>query len=591
MEHYVYQNIVFIIILAISAQWIGWKLKIPVIILLTLFGVTFGPVLNLIEPRAILGPLLPNFIELAVAIILFEGGMSLKIHEFKESSKGLLRLFSIAVLVSWLLGAISTKLLTNLSNSTSFLISSILIVTGPTVIIPALRQAKLSKKVANYLKWEGIINDPIGAMLAALVLQFELYRNSEFIFFAIIKIILIAISFAWITRYLLIKASQRALFPEFLKIPFFIGIVLTLFLISELLQKGSGLLTATFLGLFIGNINISSIKELRRFGESLTIFTVSIIFIVLSAGIDITIWKELTLNHYILILLFSFVIRPVSIYLSTFQSGINLRERILIGMYGPRGIVAASVAGVSSQVLIDKGIEEAKLIVPIIFSVIVVTVIIHGLWLKTLAKKLNLISVGEHGVIIVGATRWSIQLAKIIKEIGLPVIVTDTSWYQLAQARQEGVETHFGQILEDREIGEPDLSEFNYLFAFTEDDSYNSLVCESFGHELGFDHVYKLLSGDNEYKTGHKLTRKNFCELSEKNEPLFENLMQKIHHGHHFKHITFTDSFSFKDFKREKMKSDILILITVRSNNRVELFSFDAYMGPKIGDSIIYYEK
>lgn len=591
MDHFVLQNIALIIILAFGAQWFGWKLKVPVIVLLSMFGVIFGPILNLVRPKEVFGDLLPIFIELSVAIILFEGGMTLKIQEFKLQSKGLIRLFSVAVIFNWLFGAALSYYFVNLSWQISLLVSGILIVTGPTVILPALREAKLVKRVSSYLKWEGIINDPIGAILAVLVLQFHLHRNSEFIIFAILKILFIALTVAWITRYLLIIASQRALFPEFLKIPFIIGAVIGLFIISELFQKGSGLLTSTLLGLSIGNINLSSIKDLRRFSESLTVFIVSIIFIILSAGIDLNVWKELSWQHYFLIFSFGFLIRPVSIYLSTFKTGMSFRERILIGIYGPRGIVAASVAGVSSEILIQNNVNEAKIIVPIIFSVILLTVTFHGLLLRPLARKLKLINTGDNGIIIVGATEWSIALANEIKKLNIPIMVTDTSWYQLAQARHEGIETYFGQIIEDRDISGPDLSEYNYLFAFTEDDHYNALVCERLGHEFGHDHVYKLPVIEKEYSLNNKKSKNNFDVKAESNEALYENMMQKKHYGWRFKSLKLSETNTFSDFLASKDLNEYIILLVIRSNNRVLLYSQDSYKEPSNDDIIIYFEK
>lgn len=575
--------------MAISAQWIGWKFKIPVIVILISSGTLFGPILSIIKPRMILGPIINPMIELAVSIVLFEGAMSLKVHEFKKASKGLTRLFSVAVILNWSIGAILGKYLAHLTWTTSLLISGILVVTGPTVIIPALREAKLASRTSNYLKWEGIINDPIGAILAALVLQFYFRPQSEIIFFSILKIILIPFIFSTLTRFLFIKASQRALVPEYLKTPFFIGVVIILFIISELIQAGSGLLTSTLLGFFIGNLNISSIKELKRFAESIAIIMVPIIFIILSASINLQVWNELTWQHYVLIFSFSFLIRPIAIYISTIKSEMRLNEKILVGMYGPRGIVAASIAGVIGEQMLEEGLIEGRFVVPIIFSVILVTVIVHGLWLKPLSKFLNLTNIGEHGIVIVGASDWSIQLARFIKELKFPVLITDTSWYQLAQARYQGIETHYGQILEDLELGEPDLSEYNYLFAFTEDDNYNLLICNKLKHLFGSEHVYKLPAAKDEYTINHNLTKKEFCYLSDSNDAFYENLMKKSHLGWHFDSITFSSDYNYEKFYNDQKYFNITILMIIRQNNRIELFSINNPLKPNIGDIVIFY--
>ena len=575
MSLYILENLGIIFLLGIFSQWIAWKLRLPVIVLLTSLGIIFGPVLNIVNPLSIFGPLMHPLIELAVAIILFEGGMSLKLHEFKENSRGLIRLFSLAVLINWLLGAVVGHYVASLSWETALLISGILIVTGPTVIIPALREAKLVRSTSHYLKWEGIVNDPIGAMLAVLVLQFIIHRQEEMLMVAIIKICAIAIGLSWITKQFVLFTSKRALIPEFLKIPFFIGTILVLFILSESFEKGSGLLTTTLLGIFIGNLEVSSLKELRRFGESLVTFTVSIIFIMLAASLEVEVWYELYWRHYLFIILLAFVIRPISIFLATHKSGMQLNERVLIGMYGPRGIVAASVAGVVGETMNEFGIEEGRFVLPIIFSVIILTVIFHGFWLRPLAKKLNLVNQGEHGVVIIGASDWSIDLAQKLQSANLPVIISDASWYQLAQARRLGVSTHFGQILEDLEFGEPDLSEYNYLLALTEDDYYNALICNILKHEFGHDHVYALPKHDN--------------KVNKNTIALYENMMQKFHLGWDFRLTTLTDVFDYNSFRKENDPHHPIYFLVIRANKRVEMFDIENITKPEVGDSVVYY--
>jgi NhaP-type Na+/H+ or K+/H+ antiporter len=588
MSHFILQNLGIIFLLGIFSQWIAWRMRIPVIVLLTCLGILFGPVLNLVNPRSVFGPLMHPLIELAVAVILFEGAMSLKLHEFRENSKGLIRLFSSAVIMNWLLGAMAGHYIANLSWGAALLISGILIVTGPTVIIPALREAKLIRSTSHYLKWEGIVNDPIGAILAVLVLQFIIHQQEEMLMVAIIKICAIAIGLSWITRELVLFVSKRALIPEFLKIPFFVGAVLVLFILSEFFEKGSGLLTSTLLGIFIGNLDMSSLKELRRFGESLVTLTVSIIFIMLAASLEVNVWYELDWQHYLFIFLLAFVIRPLGIFVTTFKSGMQLNERILIGMYGPRGIVAASVAGVAGETLHEYGIEEGRFVLPIIFSVIILTVIFHSLWLKPLARKLNLVNQGEHGVLIIGASGWSIELARKLQEANLPVMISDASWYQLALARRLGITTHFGQILEDIEFGAPDLSEYNYLLALTEDDNYNALICNMLKHDFGHDHVYRLPKHDDNFNTQHNLTRKEFCTINNSTKALYENMMQKSHLGWEFKMTTLSDIFDYKTFRKEHDLYHSIYFLIIRTNKRVEMFDMKNNRKLESGDTILY---
>ena len=590
MHETLFNQIGLILLLTLVCQWIAWRFKFPVIVLLTALGVSFGPILNIINPTELFGDLLSPFIELVVAIILFEGGLSLKIHEFKKVSHGLIRLFTLSIVLQIAFISFSAIGLLGFDWKVATILGALLVVTGPTVIIPALREARLKTNVSHYLKWEGIINDPIGAMLAIIFLQVVSFHDSKLsvLFFDVVKGNLVAFFFAISLYYLIKWLAKRALIPEFLKIPFFLCIVLVQFIFANHLQEGAGLLAVTIFGLLIGNSGLDLVKELRHFKESLTTFSVSIIFIILSATLKLDAWENFQLQHWIFIFCLSFVIRPISIILSTFKSGMTFKEQVLIGLYGPKGIVAASVSGIIGFQLTRAGFSEGELFLPIVFSVILLTVTTHSFYLKPLARKLDLKHVQSNGVLIIGSSPFSIQLALKLKENDIPVMISDSTWNRLTYARQQGIEVHYGHILSDIKYGEPDLSQYNYLLALTDDNAYNSLLCHVFSHTFGSEHVYELPSEDDFFQENEELDQSDFFKLKEK--PLYYNLMKLFHRGSLF-HITeLTEEYSYQDFLKDHMCDTLLPILIVRENKRVEMFSLKKSIKPDKGDRIVYYQ-
>lgn len=593
MDHQVIMTLGLIFLVGTLAQWIGWRLKFPVIVLLLFSGALLGPVTGVIDPEKVFGDLLTPVVELGVAIILFEGGLQLRLYEFQEVSKGLNRLFTLGVLFNWILGTLAAHYVGDLSWGISFLIAGILVVTGPTVIIPALREAKLSRRLGNFLKWEGIISDPIGAILAVIAFEFLVYGQQQggfaFISITLLKVIMTSVVFVIFIRALVMQISQKALLPEYLKIPFYLTLVLCSFVFSNMIQSGAGLLTVTLLGLIIGNLSMTVVEDLKKFEEYISTFTVSCIFIILSASIDLSIFTKLELKHIALILLFAFVIRPVAIMLSTYKSGMTFRERSLVGLFGPRGIVAASMAGLLGNSLTREGFVEGSLILPIIFSIIIITVVIHGMMLKPLAKWLKLSKETRKGVVIIGTSPWITQLAMKLKSMEIPVLLTSASWYMLSPARQLGIDVYCGQILDDAEQGKVDLSYYEFLLAFSENDTFNSLACHKLSHTFGRDNCYRLPQHENQVHDKIPEEKDPYNLSIDPKVPYFENMVRYYHWNWKFKETKLSDKFKYTDFLKEN--GDTIVFLIIRSGGRVDFFHSSKRMidDPKEGDVIISY--
>jgi NhaP-type Na+/H+ or K+/H+ antiporter len=499
MSHSVLLLIVGVAVAGVAAQWLAWRFKIPSILALLTLGLVAGPGLGLIKPAAVLGPVLSPAIGMAVAIIVFEGGLNLNVRELRTAGSGVVRLVFVALPLNWLFGALAAHNIGGLDWAVAILFGSILVVTGPTVIIPLLRQAKLEPRASAFLKWEGIVNDPIGATLALLLLSFLVeLRNQGADPAALLALAGRAVLGATVAGALgaalpfaLRWAFHRDLAPEFLKTPILLAGALGVYAVGESVQAETGLVGATIFGVVLANIEITGLQELRRFKESLTVFLVSGLFILLTANIDPGVLRRLSWPIVLTAAAMLVLVRPAAIGLATIGARMTWRERLLVGWIGPRGVVAAAVAGLAAEELTTAGYRDGPLILPMVFCVIAATVVLHGLTLGPLARALGLASGAPPGLLIVGASPFTIALAQTLRTLGVPTLIADPSWEALRPARQAGLQATRLEILSALGDTLIDLRDMDYLLAATDDDSYNALVCTRFAPELGRERVHQ----------------------------------------------------------------------------------------------------
>lgn len=505
MEDAILLLVVGVAVAGVFGQWLGWRFQIPSIIPLLVIGALAGPITGLITPSALLGEVMRPAIGMAVAIIVFEGGLNLNLRELRSAGTGIGRLVLVALPLNWVLGTLAGHYLGHLSWPVAILFGSILVVTGPTVIMPLLRQAKLEPRAAAFLKWEAIVNDPIGATLTLLVLSYLTLSTRMTGLEAVIHLgwhtLLgggIAAALGLIVPYGIRTLFRRDMAPEYLKTPILLGGALGVYAAGEAIQPETGLIGATLFGVVLANIEVTGLQELRRFKESLTVFLVSGLFILLTANINpktlaLLSWPILLTTGAIL-----FLVRPAAILISTIGAKMTWAERSLVGWIGPRGVVAAAIAGVAGDRLAKVGYPDAQLILPMVFAVIASTVLLHGLSLGPLARRLGLASGGPGGLLIVGASAFSIGLGEVLRGAGTPVLMADRSFNALRPARLAGLETLRVEILST--VGEEaaDLRDVAHLLAATPDDAYNALVCTRFAPELGRERVHQIAGEDSD---------------------------------------------------------------------------------------------
>lgn len=592
-QHTLYLIILSIPLFGLCAQWLAWRFHLPAIVLLSATGLMLGPGLSFFQPDIQHNELLQIFIKLSVAIILFEGGLYLHLFELKEVFGGVRRLIFPAIPIAWGIYGLFTYYIGQISMPIAFIFGAIIVVSGPTVVIPLLRQARLKKKSASYIKWEGIINDPIGALLAVLVFQFVLsshvgdlsYKIFWHLFLGVLLALVLGVGSAFILGYIF----RRGHVPEFLKPPLVIVAVLLIYHISNLAQEEAGLFAVTALGIVLSNLKLPSISEIRRFTESIGIILISCLFIILTASLQL---KQLTLLDWhigLLMLSIMFVARPIVVMLSTIGSQVSWPDRILLSWIAPRGVVAAAVAGVFAYELEREGVIDAHLLVPLVFVLILSTVVAHGFSLPFVAKRLRLAATKNNGVLIVGASLWSIELAKTLVAENIPVIIADTSWHKLKHARLEGLNVYYGQVLSEEAEERLDLSEIGYVLALSDNDAFNALVCARFAHELGRNRVFQLPIIDGQGKEARDLHPTLVGTPLFEPGNTYESLLKNYFLNWQFSTKSFTQSYTYDDFKQSLMDQYIRVVLITQDNALA--FNAGQKLSPKEGDRYIIYHK
>ncbi len=495
MEH---EFLVFLLTVAIGgigAQWLGWRLGIPAIVLLLATGVTAGPALGIIDPSELFGPLLQPIIGAAVAIVVFEGGLSLNLRDLDRAGTGIRRLVAVGLPLNWALGAMAAHWIGGIEWPIAVLIGAVLVVTGPTVILPLLRQTPIEQRPGALLKWEAVVNDPIGAILTVVVLE---YLTAVGTGAALPGVLLdlamgtvVALVAALAAAYAVRWAFHADLVPEVMKTPLLLSGTVALYAGTNLVLQEAGLLAATVFGLTLANINVSGLRPLSRYKESLSVLLVSSLFVILAADIDPAVFARLSWPALLLVAAF-LVVRPVAILLATLRSGLSWPERLLTAWIGPRGIVAAAIAGIAGAHLSRSGYADADLVLPIVFLVIISTAVLQGLTLGPAARRLGLVAGEEPGLLIVGASPWTIELACLLRRLDVPVVMADRSWTALRPARDCDIPTINVEIMSEWVEEVLDTGDVAYLLAATEDDAYNALVCARLAPELGRERVHQL---------------------------------------------------------------------------------------------------
>jgi NhaP-type Na+/H+ or K+/H+ antiporter len=500
-------DITTVVVLGIGAQWLAWRVRLPSILLLLLGGFLAGPVLGILDPQALQGDWVFAFVSVSIGIILFEGGLSLRLSELQAVGSAVRNLITVGVLVTWAGAAVAAYYFLDFNISLSVLTGAILTVTGPTVVVPLLRHVRPKGRVSTVAKWEGITIDPVGAILAVLVLETLLLLNepasaqhmqagltaaAEEVVRGLLLEIVVALGVGVAGFFALVGILSRRLVPDFLRNPVTLMIVVAAFVVSNELQHESGLLTTTLMGIALANQPYASVQRIVEFKENLQVLLIGSLFIILSARLEMSAlqyidWRTLAFLGILIIL-----VRPAAVFLSSLGTKLEWEEKIFLSWLAPRGIVAAAVASLFAFQLRDVYPQQIDALVPIVFLVIVGTVAVYGLTAAPLARWLDLAEPNPKGVLFVGASDWVRTVARFVQDLGHRVLLVDSNAEHVRKATEEGLPAHRGNALSESILDEIDLSGIGRLLITIPNDEVGSLTALHFSEVFETTDIYQL---------------------------------------------------------------------------------------------------
>lgn len=576
-------KIALIGVIGIGAQWAAWRTGKPAIALMLVAGILAGPVLGLIDPERDFGALREPIIKLAVAVILFEGGLSLKFRELRHAGIAVFMLVVVGVPVGWALGTAAAYYGAGLPFELAALFGGIMVVTGPTVIIPMLRSLNITPRVKHMLKWEAIVNDPIGALLAVGIFAYITHggaqANSIGIVTDVVAASLLAVIIGSAAGFALTFAFPRSWVPEYLKAPVLLTTVIAVFVLSDLIMHETGLITVTVMGVVMANRETASSHMLMRFKEDLTVILVSGVFIILSATLDWSVVQNFQFRFLLFLVLLLFVVRPLTIMTALLFTRIPFRERLFVAWVAPRGIVAAAVTGLFALRLSDYGVPGAEALVPLSFAVVIATIFAHGFTAAPFARWLGLDRGKGDGVLLVGANSWTIAFAEFIKAQDRKVLVADPSQLALRRARRADLPVYHGDILDEVREDHLDLGEYQQLIAATDNDAYNALICSELAAEIGHDRVSRTVGA---VRAGHVRRGRIFTLAG---TPIEEQL-DRLQAGWTFSRTRITEVFAYSDYVQRMKASGGDSLAVVKPSGDLLIFSSGHRPGVEAGDTV-----
>ena len=588
-----------VVALGLIAQWLAWRMRLPAILLLLGFGFLFGLIgREATDPELLIGSqLLFPVVSLAVAVILFEGGLSLRIAELRQTGRAVLGLVTVGIAVTWILTAAAAIFCLGFEPAMATLLGAILVVSGPTVIMPLLRQVRPNRRIGSIVKWEGIVNDPIGAVLAVVILYSIRAQSHAFPPFA--GVLLAPVIFVTVGAVLGLIAGIAAVWllknywiPGYLQTTAVLAAVLVTFTASNLILPESGLVAVTLFGIVLANQKSVIIRRVVEFKENLRVLLISCLFIVLASRLKpdallATGWGGLAFLAVLVL-----VVRPVAVFMATFKTDLRPTERLFLAWIHPRGIVAAAVSSVFALELTHEAdlppalAANAEQLAAVTFLVIVGTVTIHGLSAAPLARWLKIAERNPQGVLFAGASPLVRQIAALLQQGGFAVLLVDTNQHAVATARMAGLPTCWANICSEYAREEIDVGGLGRLMAMTPNSEVNTLAAREFIELFDRAEVYQLPAGDARLERSERLAPQQAGRILFDSDATFGHLSGRLASGAVVKKTGLSEEFDYSDFG-DLYGESALVLFVIDESGKLIVRTTESTTEPRPGQTLI----
>ncbi|MFT4841148.1 MAG: NhaP-type Na+/H+ or K+/H+ antiporter [Planctomycetota bacterium] len=565
-----------------AMQWLAWRMRVPAILFLLLAGFLIGPVFGWFAPEDTFGELFRPIVSLAVGIILFEGGLTLRFRDLRGVGRVVTNLCSIGALVTWLLTTLAGIWIVGVEPKIALLVGAILVLTGPTVVIPLVRHVRPRAPLGPILRWEGILIDPIGAVLALLVLEaITGHDSAAAIATGIGKTVVYGGALGATTGWLLARALERLAIPDRLHVPVTFGAVGVAFAVANTLQPEAGLLAVTVMGIVLANRSKLDIEHVLEWHEPLVTMLLALLFVTISARLELESLTKFGLMSVVFTAALILIVRPAAVALSTLGTSLNWRDRGFLMAMAPRGIVVAAVSSEFSLHLEHVGEPGAQDVIAMVFPAIVLTVVAYGFLARPFARLIGTAQADPQGAILVGADLVSRELGQVLKEQGFEVLLVDTNHANTTTARTSGLRTFQGSVLSHRFTEEAELDGIGNMIALTPSDEINRLALEQFVPTFGRAHLFRVASSNKKSTAPHHAGRELFATDLDTYE-----LRNQLNSGARIRATKLTDQFGPDEY-REQYGDQARPLFLVTADKKLQIVTTDNPPVLKVGQTVL----